>query len=121
MPQKQKLSLEEKDEIIRDYLKGTISMSEAARRGSVARVAINQWVRNYEADGEDAFLLHKNRVYSPELKRQAVEDYLSGVGSQSDICKKYHIWKGTQLQKWIKCIMHMEISTPKDNQEAEVT
>lgn len=68
MPQKQKLSLEEKIEIIRDYLKGTISMSEAARRGSVARDTINQWVRNYEADGEDAFLLHKNRVYSPELK-----------------------------------------------------
>ena len=102
MPQKQKLSLEEKVEIIRDYLKGTISMSEAARRGSVARDTINQWVRNYEADGEDAFLLHKNRVYIPELKRQAVEDYLSGAGSQSDICKKYHIRKRTQLHNWIK-------------------
>lgn len=102
MPQKQKLSLEEKVEIKRDYLKGTISMSEAARRGSVARDTINQWVRNYEADGEDAFLLHKNRVYIPELKRQAVEEYLSGAGSQSDICKKYHIRKRTQLHNWIK-------------------
>ena len=102
MPQKQKLSLEEKVEIIRDYLEGTISKSEAARRGGVARDTIQQWARNYESDGEDAFLLHKNRVYSPELKRQAVEDYLSGVGSQSEICKKYHIRKRMQLQKWIK-------------------
>ena len=102
MPQKQKLSLEEKVEIIRDYLEGTISKSEAARRGGVARDIIQQWARNYESDGEDAFLLHKNRVYSPELKRQAVEDYLSGVGSQSEICKKYHIRKRMQLQKWIK-------------------
>ena len=31
MPQKQKLSLEEKVEIIRDYLEGTISKSEAAQ------------------------------------------------------------------------------------------
>ncbi len=40
MPQKQKLSLEEKLEIIRDYLEGTISKSEAARRGGVARDTI---------------------------------------------------------------------------------
>ena len=109
MPQKQKLSLEEKVEIIRDYLEGTISKSEAARRGGVARDTIQQWARNYESDGEDAFLLHKNRVYSPELKRQAVEDYLSGVGSQSEICKKYHIRKRMQLQKWIKvynCLLY---------------
>ncbi len=102
MPQKQKLSVEEKVEIIQDYQKGTISKSEAARRGGVVRDTIDQWVRNYEADGVDAFLLHKNRVYPTELKRQAVEDYLSGVGSESDICKKYHIRKRTQLQKWIK-------------------
>lgn len=37
MPQKQKLSLEEKVEIIQEYLKGTISKSEAARRGGVVR------------------------------------------------------------------------------------
>ncbi len=102
MPQKQKLSVEEKVEIIQDYQKGTISKSEAARRGGVVRDTIDQWVRNYEADGVDAFLLHKNRVYPTELKRQAVEDYLSGVGSESDICRKYHIRKRTQLQKWIK-------------------
>ena len=102
MPQKQKLSLEEKVKIIQDYLEGTISKSEAARRGGVARDTIEQWARNYESDGEYAFLLHKNRVYSPEIKRQAVEDYLSGVGSQSEICKKYHIRKRMQLQKWIK-------------------
>lgn len=101
-PQKQKLGLEEKVEIIQDYLEGTISKSEAARRGGVTRDTIEQWARNYEADGADAFLLHKNRVYTPELKRQAVEDYLSGVGSQSEICKKYHIRKRMQLQKWIQ-------------------
>lgn len=102
MPQKQKLSLEEKVEIIQEYLKGTISKSEAARRGGVVRDTIDQWARNYEADGINAFLSPKNRVYSPELKMQAVKDYLSGSESQSNICKKYHIRKRTQLQKWIK-------------------
>lgn len=102
MPREQKLRLEEKVEIIQEYLKGRISKSEAARRGGVARDTIEQWARNYEADGIDAFLSAKNRVYSPELKQLAVKDYLSGSGSQSDICKRYHIRKRAQLQKWIQ-------------------
>ena len=56
MGQKQKLSLDKKVEIIRDYLIGKTSKSEAARRGGVARDTIDQWVRNYVADGVDAFL-----------------------------------------------------------------
>ena len=71
MPQKQKLSAEEKAKVIED---NRISLSEAARRGGVARNTISQWARNYEADGMTAFMTRKNRVYSPELKRQAVED-----------------------------------------------
>ena len=59
--------------------------------GGVARDTISQWARNYEADGMAAFMTRKDRVYSPELKRQAVEDYLSGMGSQAEICRKYHI------------------------------
>ena len=102
MPHKQKLSVEEKIKIIVDFINNRISQSEAARRGGVARDTINHWVRNYEADGVAAFMTRKNRVYSPELKRQAVEDYLSGMGSQSEICRKYHIRKRTQLQAWIQ-------------------
>ena len=102
MPQEQKLNMEEKIEIIPSYLEGAISKSEAARRGGVAWDTIEQRVRNYGPDGAEAFLLHKNRVYSPGLKRQAVEDYLSGRKSQSEICKRYHMRKRMQLQKWIQ-------------------
>ena len=38
MPQKQKLSAEEKAKVIEDYINNRISLSEAARRGGVARV-----------------------------------------------------------------------------------
>ena len=102
MPQKQKLSAEEKAKVIEDYINNRISLSEAARRGGVARDTISQWARNYEADGMTAFMTCRNRVYSPELKRQAVEDYLSGMGSQAEICRKYHIRKRMQLQAWIQ-------------------
>ena len=102
MPQKQKLSLEKKVEIIEEYLRGNIGLREAARRVGVVPDTISQWARNYEADGIDAFVPHRNRVYSPEVKKKVVEDYLSGVGSQTDICKKYHIRDHRQLGKWIQ-------------------
>lgn len=102
MPQKQKLSIDEKVKIIQDYLKGNISKSEAARRGAVSQDTIDQWAHNYEADGIEAFLPHKNRCYPPELKQRAVKEYLSGAGSQLEICRKYHIRKRTQLQTWVK-------------------
>ena len=102
MPQKQKLSAEEKAKVIEDYINNRISLSEAARRGGVVRDTISQWARNYEADGMAAFMTCKNRVYSPELKRQAVEDYLSGMGSQAELSKKYGLRDRRQLRNWLK-------------------
>ena len=102
MPQKQKVSAEEKAKVIEDYINNRISLSEAARRGGVARDTISQWARNYEADGMAAFMTRKDRVYSPELKRQAVEDYLSGKGSQAELSKKYGLRDRRQLRNWLK-------------------
>jgi len=102
MPQKQKVSAEEKVKVIEDYINNRISLSEAARRGGVARDTISQWARNYEADGMTAFMTCRNRVYSPELKRQAVEDYLSGKGSQAELSKKYGLRDRRQLRNWLK-------------------
>ena len=78
MSGQQKLEAEEKVKIIREYLSGKIGMCEATRRGGVNKTTMAQWVRNYKADGIDAFLPYKNRVYSAEQKWQAVKDYLSG-------------------------------------------
>lgn len=43
----------------------------------------------------------KNKKYSAELKLKAVQDYLNGIGSQVEICKKYGISSHTTLQDWI--------------------
>ena len=74
MPQKQKVSAEEKAKVIEDNINNRISLSEAERREGVARDTISHWARNYEADGMTVFMTCRYRVYSPELKRQAVED-----------------------------------------------
>lgn len=64
--------------------------------------SIRDWVRNYEAIGPEAFIRSKNKNYSTEIKRCAVEDYLSGKGSLRDICRQYQIKSTIQLRNWIK-------------------
>ncbi len=102
MSWQEKIGAEEKVKIIREYLSGKIGMCEAARRGGVNKTTMVQWVRNYKADGIDAFLPHKNRVYSAEQKWQAVKDYLSREVSVSDICKKYRIRHRETLRSWVQ-------------------
>lgn len=35
---------------------------------------------------------HKNKKYTEELKKKAVQAYLKEEGSQREICKKFGIW-----------------------------
>ena len=43
----------------------------------------------------------KNKKYSVELRKQAVEAYMHGEGSLREICKKYGISDKHVLQNWI--------------------
>ena len=43
----------------------------------------------------------RNKKYSAELKLQAVQDYLTGGGSQREISKKYGIRDKRQLHNWV--------------------
>lgn len=76
MPQKSKLNVEEKVEIIRKYQQGEISLAQAAREASVETATIYRWSTRYEAEGAGGFLSYqKNRVYPSELKLKAVQEY----------------------------------------------
>ena len=103
MPQKQKLRPEEKEKIVRRYLAGEVSISGAAAEAGVDGKTIQRWVVQYEAEGVAAFLPNRrNRIYSPELKLQAVQDYLSEKGSLIEISKKYGLRDKKQLRNWLK-------------------
>lgn len=43
----------------------------------------------------------RNKHYSKELKLQAVQDYLTGKGSQREICRRYKIPAKRTLECWI--------------------
>ena len=103
MPQKQKLGIEKKVKIVKRYLAGEVSISIAAAEVGVGRETLQGWVMQYEAEGLEAFLPNrKNHTYSPELKLQAVQEYLSGKGSQAELSKKYGLRDRRQLQNWLK-------------------
>ena len=103
MSGKEKLRAEEKVEIIRRCIKGEISISGAAKEAGVNGETVQGWIARYETEGTAGFLPHKqNRVYSEEMKRQAVKEYLSGLGSYMESSKKYRIRSSTQLKNWVK-------------------
>ena len=43
----------------------------------------------------------KNKVYSTELKTEAVQAYLRGEGSYRDLCKKFGISHNDVLRQWV--------------------
>ena len=103
MPQETRVSTEEKIQIAQDCIEGRISQTEAARRLGIDRTSIRSWIIKYEAEGSLGLTqAEKNRVYSEELKLQAVLEYLGGEGSLREICKKYKIRSKRQLIDWIK-------------------
>ena len=103
MSKKRKLKPEEKVDIVRRWQAGEISMKAAGQSAGVDPATIRRWITRYETEGIAGFLpRNQNRVYSPELKRQAVKEYLSGAGSLLEISKKYKLRSDRQLRKWIK-------------------
>ena len=100
---REKITVEERIESAKACAEGRISQTEAARRLGVGETTIRRWIARYRAGGSSAFkTLEHNQVYSAELKRQAVEEYLAGKISQEEISAKYGLRSSYQLREWIK-------------------
>jgi len=89
-------------EYVKRYLRGDGSLESLAKELAVDFTSLRDWVRIYESIGPEGFIRSKNKNYSAETKRFAVEDYLSERGSLRDICRKYQIKSTFQLRAWIK-------------------
>ena len=103
MPQITKIPPEEKIKAVQDYLAGYLSQSQFIRIYGLREQRLYEWVRLYKKRGAEGLIpTTTKRKYSPETKRMAVEEYLSGKGSQNDICVKYDISDRKVLRRWIK-------------------
>lgn len=103
-----------KIDYIKRYIDGKISQRIIADQLGVSLASVQQWISNYKSLGVDGFFRKRNKHYSADLKLSAVQDYLSGIGSQQAICEKYGIRSKSKLQKWIKKYnSHEELKTSR--------
>ena len=97
-----KVNYENKLKAVLEYLDGNTTQTVTAKKYNVSLASFQRWIRKYIAEGADGLKASvKTKKYSAELKYAAVLDYLSGVASQGEICKKYKISSETQLRSWI--------------------
>lgn len=96
-----KISPAEKLQTVQLIEDGRETQNHAADRLGVRISTVQQWISVYKSDGEGAFLITENKQYSRELKERAVLDYLSGKGSQQEICQRYGIRARSKLHNWI--------------------
>lgn len=103
MAHRTKATPEEKVMLIRKYLAGEMSAVDIFQTVGISDQSFRDWIRVYKQEGSSGLINDgNNRKYSRELKTNAVEAYLAGEGSQSEICAGYKIRSRSQLQKWIK-------------------
>ena len=93
-----------KVQLVEMYLRGDISLKEAARRaGLTSRNPFRRWISIYLNSGPSGLSVQKaNRRYPVDIKLCAVRAYLNGEGSLGAIAKRYAIRSESQLSKWLK-------------------
>jgi len=97
-----KVNYENKLKAVLEYLDGNTTQTATANKYGVSLASFQRWIRKYIAEGAEGLKPSvTNKRYSAELKYAAVFDYLSGIASQGEICKKYKISTETQLHRWI--------------------
>lgn len=104
MLRKGKLTNEERKKAAQEYIEGKGSYKVIAEKYGIKSEALRIMVQRAKHDGIETIGIEgQNRKYSRELKYKAIQEYLTGKGSQTDICLKYGIKSKTTLQNWIKC------------------
>ena len=100
---KPKYEAELKLKIVGDCLSGRDNPYHVMNTQGIGKATVMRWIARYKAEGPTAFLTPgKNRRYGSELKKQVVEEYLSGESRILELMSKYAIRAEQQIRDWIK-------------------
>ena len=95
-------SASEKLAILEEFEMGQAIRLDVAKKYDINITTLEKWRHIYELYGYEGLEIRThNKRYSPDLKLQAVNEYLSGNYSQTQIIDKYKIASRTQLTRWI--------------------
>lgn len=102
MSKRCKYTAEEKYKILKTYEDGIGSMREIVSMYQTDRRTFKEWQFLYEKYGINGLRESTTwKKYSEELKKQAVNDFLSGKNSMTEIIHKYEISSRAVLRRWI--------------------
>ncbi len=101
MARKNKLTDEQRVRAVQEYLTGNGSYGQIARKYGIAYQSLTVMVQRAATEGIESIKSGRNRKYSAETRNNAVLDYISGKGSQAEICSKYRIKSTSILRGWI--------------------
>ena len=108
------ISAETKIECAKLVASGKIGATTLALQRGLSKQRVRYWAALYKAHGETALINSgSNKVYSMELKLQAVNDYLNGEGSYETIAAKYGLRSDALLVEWVKMYNNGEDFTNK--------
>lgn len=99
-----KYSFEFKLQVVQDYLSGEGGFQLLAKKYGIPKhTLIVNWVKGYEAFGEEALKpVTKKKNYTFEFKLRMVELYLSTGVSSRDLAVANGIFYPTLILKWVK-------------------
>ncbi|WP_341320293.1 helix-turn-helix domain-containing protein [Solibacillus sp. FSL H8-0523] len=96
-------SIDTKISALKYLEEGRYSVREICRMFNVNVRNLYEWQAKYQFGGINALLCPaKNKIYPEELKRNAIEDYLTGNYSKHELMVKYGISGQTVFNRWLK-------------------
>lgn len=100
---RRKVTAEERIRAAQEYIAREGNYRTIGERYGVSDTCVKEWVIRYKHQGVLGLAEREhNTVYSPELKRAAVEAYLEGGGSEKEVAAKYGLRSAKQLREWKK-------------------
>lgn len=105
-----RFTFEEKLNAVLTNLSGMMGIKSLSKKLKCNPSNIQLWIAQYKTFGENRLKNNlTNLKYSQKVKLKAVNEYISGKISLSDICIKYKIRSTTQLRKWISLYNNNEV------------
>lgn len=113
MSKRRKFSKEFKESLLREHDETGISYWKLGKKYGIEAGTIRRWRNNRNAFGTESLGHHNCNLcnYTAELKKQAVEEYLSGEMSYQAVALKYGILAPSTVRAWVKLYnSHIELT-----------
>ena len=99
-----KYNTEFKMKVVKEYLEGSISYKDLAKKYSIPdKSTVRKWVNVYESQGYDGLKVSRsNNNYSLDFKLNVVNLYLTGEMSYQSLANELKVNNPSIITRWVK-------------------